>query len=112
MSGGGSTTWKGTALANCDNSRIILRHSEFTREGGYVIRKICGNSGNITGQAVSVVNDTYVSHLTITASQEVNGSIIECVGGSTNGTKFISLNSSKERGIVHLSCLYLAIIVL
>ena len=81
VSGGGSTTWQGTALANCDRSRIILRHSEFTKEGGYVINKMCGSSGTITGQAVSVVNDTYLSQLTITASEEVNGSTIECVGG-------------------------------
>ena len=100
VSGNGSTTWQGTALANCDNSRIILRHSEFTREGGYVIRKICGSSGTVTGQGVSIVNDTYVSHLTITASQELNGSMIECNGGSTNGTKLISLTSSKDTGIV------------
>ena len=100
VSGGFATTWHGTALANCGDSRISLRHTVFTREGGYIISRICGSSGTITGQAVSVVNDTYVSHLTVTASQELNGSTIECNGGSTNGTKLISLTSSKDTGIV------------
>ena len=101
VSGGGSTTWEGTALQECDSSRIILRHSEFTAEDGYMISRMCGSSGTITGQAVSVVNDTYLSHLTITASQEVNGSTIECVGGSSNDIdgRLISLTTRDTAGI-------------
>ena len=104
VSGGFATIWQGTALANCGDSRISLRHSQFTREGGYTINRTCGSSRTITGQAVSVVNDTYVSQLTITASQELNDSTIECGGGSNIDIKLISLTSST--GTVLKYCMF------
>ena len=80
VTGNGATVWKGTALEECANSRIVLRHSEF--ESGYSISQTCGASGPVLGRTFSVVNDSYTSQLTINVSQHLNGSTIECASDS------------------------------
>ena len=84
VAGGGATIWQGTALDECAGGRIILRHSQF--ESGHNISQTCGASGPVVGRAVSVMNDSYTSQLTINVSQHLNGSTIECA--SDNGTQF------------------------
>ena len=73
------TLWQGTALEECAGGRIILRHSQFNSE--HNIRQTCGASGPVVGRAISVVNDSYTSQLTIIVSQHLNGSI-ECASDS------------------------------
>ena len=74
--GDGATIWQGTALQQCAGQRIILRHSQF--EPGYNINQTCGSGGPVVGRAVSAVNGSYTSQLTINVSQQLNGSTIEC----------------------------------
>ena len=80
VAGGGATFWLGTALEECTGGRIILRHSQF--ESGYNINQTCGASGPVVGHAVSVLNDSYTSQLTINVSQNLTGSTIECASDS------------------------------
>ena len=80
VAGGGATIWQGTALEECNNGRIILRHSQFG--SGHNISHTCGASGSVVGRATSVVSDSYTSQLTINVSQHLNGSIIECASDS------------------------------
>ena len=80
VAGVGGTIWHGTALEECTDGRIILRHSQF--ESGYNITQTCGASGTIIGHAVSVENDFYTSQLTINVSQHLNGSTVECASDS------------------------------
>ena len=82
MTGDGATVWDGTALEECTSDRIVLRHSQF--EPGYNINQTCGASGPIVGHAISKsdVNDSYTSQLTISVSQHLNGSTIECTSDS------------------------------
>ena len=80
MADGGATIWQGTALEECTNSRVLLRHTQF--ESGQNINKTCGASGPIVGRAVSVVNGSHTSQLTINVSRHVNGSTIECASDS------------------------------
>jgi hypothetical protein len=80
VDGGVTTVWEGSALENCSDSSVTLRHSLFGN--GLTINKRCGTSGSIVGQAISVENGSYISQLIIFAYQELNGSIIEC---STDG---------------------------
>ena len=76
VDGGVATVWQGSALENCSDGSVILRHSQFGN--GFTINKTCGASGSIVGEAISAENGSYISHLTIFAYQELNGSIIEC----------------------------------
>ena len=76
--GDGATVWQGTALKECMNSRIVLRHSEFFESAGHNISQTCGASGQVVGRTISVVNDSFISQLTINASLHVNGSTIKC----------------------------------
>lgn len=63
IDGGATTVWQGSALENCSDGSIILRHSQFGSE--LTINKTCGSSGQVIGQAISVDNGSYISQLTI-----------------------------------------------
>ena len=76
VDGGVTTVWQGSALENCSDGSVILRHSQF--DNGLTINKTCGTSGSVVGQAISAENGSYISHLTVFAYQELNGSILEC----------------------------------
>ena len=76
VDGGVATVWRGSALENCTDGSIILRHSQF--RDVYIINESCGTSGFIIGKAISAENGSYTSHLTVFANQELNGSIIVC----------------------------------
>ena len=73
---------------------IALRHSQFI-QSGYSISQNCGDSGPIIGRAVSVVNDSYTSQLTVNVSQSLIGANVECTSdsGSHVGTKQILLTT-------------------
>jgi hypothetical protein len=78
VTGSGITKWSGTAFDNCSNHRsIALRHSEFI-QSEYNISQNCSDSGLIIGRAVSVVNDSYTSQLTINVSQYLVGANVKC----------------------------------
>ena len=91
--GGSATIWQGSALEECDEGRILLCHCQFTNEDGYVISKTCGSSGQITARAVSVSMGSYVYQLTLIASQQLNGTTVECTDESSlvYGTRILSL---------------------
>ena len=76
VDGGVASIWQGSAIENCSDGSVILRHSQFGN--GLTINKTCGASGSITGEAISAENGSYISHLTIFAYEELNGGIIEC----------------------------------
>ena len=92
VTGDGATIWSGTALEHCSNGRITLRHSQFN-QFGYSVNETCGDSGPIISHAVSVVNDSYTSQLTIVnISQSLIGENIECAG-SHDGAKQVLLTT-------------------
>ena len=73
---GVTTVWRGSALENCSDGSIILRHSKF--DEGHTINETCGTSGPVVGHAISAENGSYVSQLTISVTQQIIGSLIEC----------------------------------
>ena len=96
VTGSGATIWSGTALDQCSNDRVLLRHSEFNNQSGYSISQICGDSGPIIGRAVSAVNDSYTSQLIVNVSQSLINATVECAlsdGESQIGTKQILLTT-------------------
>ena len=74
INGDSATIWHGTVLAleECDNDNIFLRHSDFNTTGGYMINKSCGTIGQVTGRAVSALNQIFVSQLTLNFSQTLS----------------------------------------
>ena len=73
---GVTTAWRGSALENCSDGTVILRHSKF--DEGHTINETCGTSGPVVGRAISAENGSYTSQLSILVNQELNGSTIEC----------------------------------
>ena len=74
--GGGGTVWLGTAIQCVSRSNeIILRYSEFG--GSYNSIRTC-NNGAIAARALGVVNNSYVSQLSVTVSLELNDTTVEC----------------------------------
>ena len=102
--GGAATIWQGSALEECDEGRILLRHSEFTNEDGYVISNTCGSSGQITARTVSVSMSLFVSQLTIIATQQLNGTTVECTDDNTlvYGTRILSLTRGNTYNFLYL----------
>ena len=79
VDGGVATTWRGSALENCSDGSITLRHSQFGN--GTTINKTCGATGQITGQAISAENGSYTSQLTIrkiTQQTLISGNRVTC----------------------------------
>ena len=79
--GGGATVWQGTAF-QCDDHNfyrdITLRHSQFGAQQKPTVTSTC-NSGTIIAQAIGIVNNSYISELTVTVSPEMNNTTVECV---------------------------------
>ena len=61
--GGVTTTWRGSALENCLDGSVTLRHSQFGN--GTTINKTCGTTGQVISQAISAENGSFVSQLTM-----------------------------------------------
>ena len=78
IEGDAGTYWQGTALEECLQRNILIRHSQF-RGGGHIDRKSCGTSGTVVVHTISVVNNTFTTQLTITANHHLNGRTVECV---------------------------------
>ena len=86
IDGGVATTWRGSALENCSDGSITLRHSQFGN--GNTINKTCGTTGQVTGQAISAENGSYTSQLTIsniTQQMLITGNHVICATNSENG---------------------------
>ena len=96
VTGDGTTVWQGTAFDECSSDRIVLCHSEFNYSG-YSISQICGTSEQLFSHAVSMVNESYTSHLTVNVSQDLVGKTVKCASdnGFHIGTKQISLTTGK-----------------
>ena len=93
VDGGVTTVWQGSALENCSDGSIILRHSQF--QDGYTINETCGTLGQVIGEAISAENGSYTSHLTVFANQQLNGSIIVCAtGGELLGSRIQILTTT------------------
>ena len=71
-----TTIWRGSALENCSDSTVILRHSKF--DEGHTINETCGTSGQVVGRAISAENGSYTSQLIISITPQIIGSLIEC----------------------------------
>jgi hypothetical protein len=92
----GVTIWCGTGFDHCSRDRITLRHSQFNQPG-YNVNASCGDSGQVIGRAVSVVNGSYTSQLVVNVSQSLVGASIECARQSNGvfsvGTEQILLTT-------------------
>ena len=77
VNGGVTTTWRGSALENCSDGSITLRHSQFGN-GTTTINKTCGTTGQVAGRTISVENGSYTSNLIIEDTQQIIGSQIIC----------------------------------
>ena len=73
---GVTTVWQGSALENCSDGTVILRHSKF--DEGHTINETCGTSGRVVGHAISAENGSYTSQLIISITPQIIGSLIEC----------------------------------
>ena len=82
MTNGAATFWQGTALKECSESRLILRHSVFN--SSYELDRDCGESGQILGRPIFGNENVFISTLTINISQNTVGRFIEC---SSDGTE-------------------------
>ena len=89
VTGGGATIWNVSAFDNCTNDRIILRHSLFN-QSGHNINDTCRGSGQVIGRAVSVVNNSYLSQLTINITQSLIGANVVCARQS-DGTSLVGM---------------------
>ena len=76
VDGGVTTTWRGSALENCLDGSVTLRHSQFGN--GLSITKTCGTTGQVTAQAISAENGSYTSNLIFEDTQQIVGSQIIC----------------------------------
>ena len=83
--GSGATNWGGTALEECSEGRLLLRHSGFN--SGHSRNKTCGSSGHIRSYAVSAENGTYISQLILNVSNNMVDDSITCSGGSEEGVE-------------------------
>ena len=104
VTGGGATTWNGTAFETCSNgNEIVLRHSIFNQSGW---SQYCGDSGPIIVHTVSVMNETFTSQLVVNVSQSLNGTNVECSSssGSRVGTKQIQLTTGAYNHYMILLC--------
>ena len=75
---GVTTTWQGTALQECRDGSIILRHSQFA--SGHNTNETCGTTGEVIGRSVSSNNNSFTSQLTLTISEKIFNKTIECAG--------------------------------
>ena len=79
IEGDAGTYWQGTALEECLQGRILIRHSQF-RDGGLINRNTCGASGSVIVRTISAINNTmFTTRLTTFANQQLNGRTIECI---------------------------------
>ena len=97
IDGDAGTYWRGTALEECYQSRILIRHSQF-HSGGHTKRRSCGASGTVIVHTISVMNKSFTTQLTITVNQQLNGMTVECESdkGSVIGRTQISLKTSNK----------------
>ena len=97
IEGDAGTYWRGTALKDCLQSRILIRHSQFY-DGGYTDRRSCGASGMVVVRTISVVNNSFTTQITITVNQQLNGTTVECESdsGRVIGRTQISLKTGNE----------------
>ena len=76
IKGRGATLWLGTAFQCVStNHLIVLRHSQFGRLHNITVT--C-NNGAIVSRALGVVNNSYISQLSVTMSLELNNTTVEC----------------------------------
>ena len=76
VNAGVTTVWRGSALENCSDGTVILRHNQF--DEGHTINETCGTSGQVVGRAISAENGSYTSQLIISITPQIIGSLIEC----------------------------------
>ena len=92
----GATIWQGTALEECDNGQILLRHSQFNESYSYTLNKTCGTIGKVTGRAVSAENQIHISQLIFNFSQSLNGSTVGCGSNINNPFSVVLISSISE----------------
>jgi hypothetical protein len=89
--GAGVTLWRGTVF-NCPAAEILLRHSQYA-SGGSGASGTC-NNGAITGQGLqNVVNNNFISQLTVTVSAALNRGSVECAYNDGQRTSRIGLST-------------------
>jgi hypothetical protein len=93
VDGGVTTVWGGSALENCSDDSVILRHSQFST--GLTINKTCGTTGQVFGQSISVEDGSYTSKLIIENTQQILGSLIICTRDGENNVTLFQIVSSK-----------------
>ena len=88
----GSTVWLGSAF-NCFDSSdlIVLHHFMYNTQTG-----ARGSCGDLTAMSVGVNGTEYTSRLTLTATTELNGRMVNC---TLNGVELIGSDTIKVQGI-------------
>ena len=106
VDGGVTTVWRGSALENCSDGSIILRHSQF--RDAYTIIETCGTLGQVIGQAISTGNGSYTSQLTINSTQQIIGSHVVCAtdGEHSSSTQITSSMGMHEYDNHNVQCIY------
>ena len=81
---GGATTWRGTALRECqpNDDEIVLLHSRFTMSNGGNFGEC--NNGDIVGRSLGVEGSNYSSQLNVTVTPDVIGKNIMCINEATS----------------------------
>ena len=72
VDGGVVTIWTGSAF-NCSAVSIALLHDQFTQPD-----RVSGTCGDLTAMSVGVSGTQYISRLTLTATTELNGRMVNC----------------------------------
>ena len=63
------TAWQGTALQECEDGSIILRHSQFV--SGHNTSETCGTTGEVICRSVSNYNNSFTSQVTLTINERI-----------------------------------------
>ena len=80
--------WKGDAIrCNDTNDEIVFRQAQFLANDGLI--KVC-NSGAVKGQTVSVVDNEYMSRLSVNLTSELIGKNIACINSTVTLEEIIS----------------------
>ena len=83
--GGGFTIWRGTALSNCQQNEIRLRHSQYMESQ---VTREC-NAGAIVAKSMGTSGNCYTSQLTVAVGEKMINKTVECVHSDSQGANTI-----------------------
>ena len=90
VDGAGVTIWIGSAFTCSAASIALIHYTRFMQPNGAIY-----NCGDLTAMSVGVNGTEYTSRLTLTATTELNGRMINC---SHNGVELIGTDTIRVGG--------------